>query len=137
MEMVGLLLWLVSGAGLLASIVLHINSYLMLFDPAEDLAILLMIGMFVITFPLLGLLRQDIRKDRGKIFRRYPRWVSVTWVLSWAYIFLNFIVILAFLNPDEPYITVRLFTGHSMGFYGLLFMLSSQLMSGDFPYETQ
>ena len=140
MEMVGLLLWFTSGAGLLANIALHINSYLMLFGPAQELTVLLAIGIFIIGLPLAGLLRipRNIGSSWiGKMLERFPRWALIVWVLGWIYIFLDFAVILAFLNPDEPYIMVRLITGHSIGFYGLFFVLSSQLMSGDFPYEAQ
>ena len=137
MELVGLLLWLLSGAGLVASVVLHINSYLALFGLAQELQILLEIGIFIVGLPLMGLLR--VRRGIGsgfvwRMLKRYPPWMLVVWVLGYVYIFLDFIVIMAFLNPGEPFITVRLVTGHSMGFYGLFFMLSSKLMSGDFPY---
>ena len=138
MEMLGLLLWFASGAGLLANIALHINSYLMLFGPAQELAILLAIAIFIIAPLLMGLLRRDIGSSWiGKTLERFPRWALIIWVLGWVYIFLNFGVILAFLDPDEPFVMVRLISGHSMGFYSLFFMLSYQLMLGDFPYEAQ
>ena len=138
MEMLGLVLWFASGAGLLANIVLHITSYLMLFGPAQELAVLLAIGIFIIGLPLMGLLHRDIGSSWiGKMLERLPRWALIIWVLGWVYIFLNFGVILAFLDPDEPFVMVRLISGHSMGFYSLFFMLSYQLMLGDFPYEAQ
>ena len=138
MEMVGLLLWLVSGGGLLASVVLHINSYLALFGPDQELATLLVIGIFIVGLPLMGLLRVPPSIGSGfirEMLKRYPRWVQVIVFIGLAYVLLSFTINAVLLDPNDPFVMVRIFSGHSIMFYGLFFMLSSRLMSSEFPYS--
>jgi len=124
MEMLALLLWPIAGLGLVASLVLHVNSYLQLFPPSETATILVMLGIFAVGFPTLEIIPGNTPKhQRLAPLKIYPLWMHIVGGAVAAYVMVNFVVAGLLLDPDEPYVMVRMMTGHGLIFYGVLFAL--------------
>ena len=126
MEMLGLLLWAASGLGSLASLALHINSYLQLFDASQQLAIALVFGMFVVFAPWLYLVIETAPEHKlidafSNVVEGYPSWVQIAAIVLYTYILVSAPVTAMLLDPNQPYVMTRLISGHCLVFYGAPF----------------
>jgi hypothetical protein len=116
-----------ASAGLLASLVCHVMSWLQMEPPWGRSVFILHAGIFVVWIPLVIFANRTMPRPRranlDHLFAELPRWVRVAVGGLFVYTLLNF-TYFAYCTRQYPrlgvpfYLELRGFSGHWMVFYG-------------------
>jgi hypothetical protein len=123
-----LLLAIVAAAGLIASIAVHVLSWLQIEPPGGKSVVVLHLGFLLIWFPLVLYANRTMPKagqgNLDHLLAELPPWVRVAIGCLFAYALINFVYFL-FLTRQYPkhgvpfFVELHGFSGHWMLFYGM------------------
>jgi cytochrome b561 len=125
-----LLLAFVAVMGFAASLGCHVMGWLGIEPPFEDVSTILHVGLFVVVVPLVYFSSKtmpataDKKNNLKHLFAELPKWIEKTLPYLAAYLVFNFVFATYSIeqypkNREPPYLTIRLFSGHWMLFYGM------------------